>query len=345
MNKFTHIFGLLITMTFLFSSGCSKSQRYIRLEGFAQGGTYSIVYDSQKKSESHNIPSSDSVSRMITKILTDIDFSLSGYNKSSIVSKVNNNEPYILDKYFIELFTLCEQISRETEGYFDISGAPLYDFWGFGFKNPESLEEIINNKETAGKIDSLKAFIGMDKVRIEDGKVIKDDPRIKLNFNAIAQGYTCDVIASLLDSLEVDNYLVEVGMEIICKGNNASGKPWRIGIDTPRDGSQIAGESIEKIVPIENASIVTSGNYRKFYIIDGKKYAHSINPHTGYPVNHDLLSATVISYGEDFAGSYADAYATYCMVAGKEKAAEFISKRSDLKGYLITSSGSINLLE
>lgn len=345
MNRFTRFFKIFTILSVIILTGCNESANYVRLEGFAQGGTYSIIYDNREQADHQRIPQSYSVSALISKILTDIDFSLSGYNKSSIVTKVNNNEPCTLDKYFIELFTLCEQISKETDGYFDISGAPLYDFWGFGFKNPEALEKIINDSRTPARIDSLKSFIGMDKVRIENGTLVKDDPRIKLNFNAIAQGYTCDVIASLLDSLNVQNYLVEVGMEIICKGVNASGKPWRIGIDTPRDGSQIAGESIEKIVPIVNASIVTSGNYRKFYIVDGKKYAHSINPHTGYPVDHNLLSATVISSARKYAGAYADAYATFCMVAGKEKAAEFISKRSDLKGYLITSSESINLLE
>lgn len=333
---------ILLTM-----SGCTRSQRYIRIEGYAQGGTYTIVYDPKSTLEEvgSNTHHSDSVTKLISKTLVNIDFSLSGYNKNSIVSKVNNNEPCTLDKYFIELFTLSKEISAQTEGYFDISGGPLYDFWGFGFKDPQAMSKIINDPGTPDIIDSLKTIVGMDKIRIENGALIKDDPRITLNFNAIAQGYTCDVLASLLDSLNIQNYLVEVGMEIVCKGVNASGTDWRIGIDTPKDGSMVAGESIEKIVPIKNGGIVTSGNYRKYHIVNGRKYAHSIDPHTGYPVQHDLLSATVISHSDTLPGAHADAYATYCMVVGKEKATEFISKHSNLKGYLITSSESINLLE
>lgn len=333
------ILSIITAITSLGS--CTHKKDYIRLEGFAQGGTYHIIYDNELPGGERIPTSSEEVSQMVSKALTDIDFSLSGYNKSSIVSKVNNNEPHQADKYFTELFHLCEEITKETEGYFDISGAPLYDFWGFGFKNSNKMDTLLNEHSTKRIIDSLKSFIGMDKVRLVDGKVIKDDPRIKLNFNAIAQGYTCDVLARILDSLHVENYLIEVGMEIVCKGVNPSGNSWQIGIDTPKDGSQIAGESIENIVPINNESIVTSGNYRKFYILNGKKYAHSINPHTGYPVEHDLLSATIITSD----GAHADAYATYCMVVGKEKATQFISERSDLKGYLITSSESINLLE
>ena len=167
---------------------------------------------------------------------------------------------------------------------------------------------------------------------------------MQLNFNAIAQGYTCDVVADLLDSLEVRNYLVEVGMEIVCKGVNASGREWSIGIDAPVDGSQTAGENIQKIVYLTDCGITTSGNYRKFYIINGKKYAHSINPVTGYPVQQDLLSATVICNDTVRGGALSDAYATYCMVLGKEKAAEFISSRPDLRGYLIYDGGVIDLL-
>lgn len=334
--------SLLIPLTaalLMAATSCSPRSDYRRIEGFAQGGTFHIIYSTPPSGIDE-----DSVVSMVAECLRDIDFSISGYNKGSLLSRFNRGEDVVPDKYFKELFVVSRKLWNETGGLFDVSGGPLFDFWGFGFKNPSGLDSLRDDAATAHVVDSLLEFVGMDLIELgQDGRLKKKDPRVQLNFNAIAQGYSCDMVARILDSLGVRNYLVEVGMEITCKGLNPSGKNWRIGIDAPIDGSQTAGQNVQKYLDLTDCGITTSGNYRKFHIIDGKKYAHSINPVTGYPVRHDLLSATVISSDPAFGGTYSDAYATYCMVLGKEKAAEFIASRPDLRGYLIYDGGIIEM--
>ena len=335
-------FVLIFTAAACLIFSCSTRNEYRRIEGYAQGGTFHVIYSAP---EGQPAPADeDSIITLVSRRLQDIDFSISGYNRGSLLSRWNRGEECVPDRYFLELYEMSRKLWEETDGLFDVSGGPLFDFWGFGFKSVETMDSIRNDARTARIVDSLKTFVGMNLICLENGRLIKKDPRVQLNFNAIAQGYTCDVVADLLDSLEVRNYLVEVGMEIVCKGVNASGREWSIGIDAPVDGSQTAGENIQKIVYLTDCGITTSGNYRKFYIINGKKYAHSINPVTGYPVQQDLLSATVICNDTARGGALSDAYATYCMVAGKEKAAELIASRQDLRGYLICDGGVIDLL-
>ena len=341
MPPIKRILYLLITAVAISAAvSCSERIPYHRIEGFAQGGTFHIIYSAPESGSDE-----DTVMTMVSKCLHDIDFSISGYNKGSLLSRFNRGENIVPDRYMLELYSMSRKLWEETGGLFDVSGGPLFDFWGFGFKNPKSMDSLRNDTRTARIVDSLLEFTGMDLLNLENGRIIRKDTRVQLNFNAIAQGYTCDMIADLLDSIGVQNYLVEVGMEIVCKGLNASGKPWRIGIDAPVDGSQVAGENVQKLLDLTDCGITTSGNYRKFFIMDGKKYSHSINPVTGYPVQHDLLSATVISIDTARSGAISDAYATYCMVIGKEAAAEFINSRSDLRGYLIYDGGVIDLLK
>ena len=348
-NKFTKIMPsmrhclLLIAATAVLSSAlssCSSSPEYRRIEGFAQGGTFHIIYSAPAAGVDE-----DTVISLVSRRLHDIDFSISGYNKSSLLSRFNRGENIVPDRYFLELFDMSRKLWEETGGLFDVSGGPLFDFWGFGFKDPSGLDSLRDDARTARIVDSLLEFTGMDLLTLEEGRIIRKDPRVQLNFNAIAQGYTCDVVADLLDSLGAQDYLVEVGMEIVCKGLNASGKPWRIGIDAPVDGSQTAGENVQKFLDLTDCGITTSGNYRKYFIVDGKKYSHSINPVTGYPVQHDLLSATVISTDTARGGALSDAYATYCMVLGKDAAARFIGSRGDLRGYLIYDGGVFDMLK
>ena len=334
---------LLIAATAVLSSAlssCSSRPEYRRIEGFAQGGTFHIIYSAPAAGVDE-----DTVISLVSRRLHDIDFSISGYNKSSLLSRFNRGENIVPDRYFLELFDMSRKLWEETGGLFDVSGGPLFDFWGFGFKDPSGLDSLRDDARTARIVDSLLEFTGMDLLTLEEGRIIRKDPRVQLNFNAIAQGYTCDVVADLLDSLGAQDYLVEVGMEIVCKGLNASGKPWRIGIDAPVDGSQTAGENVQKFLDLTDCGITTSGNYRKYFIVDGKKYSHSINPVTGYPVQHDLLSATVISTDTARGGALSDAYATYCMVLGKDAAARFIGSRGDLRGYLIYDGGVFDMLK
>lgn len=302
----------------MISGGCTKEMEYKTIDGFAQGTTFHIAY-------SPDIP--DSLESFVNEILNRIDTSLSVYNDSSIISKLNRGESVEMDSLFINVFNRSKEIYEISNGAFDISGAPLFDAWGFGFKNRIHV--------TQRDIDSILTFVGMDKVKIENGVLVKRDKRLSLNANAIAQGYSSDVIAGEFDKLGIKNYLIEVGGEIYCKGVNSKGKNWTIGIDKPIDGNMIKGENLQDILSLTGKGLATSGNYRKFYEEGGEKYSHTIDPKTGYPVKHSLLSATVIA--DD--AMTADALATFFMVVGLDKTKEFLGKNTGIDAYLVYADG------
>ena len=308
----------------LLLAGCSRDN-YVRIEGYAQGGTYHVIC---------NLPkgvSFQQASELIDSTLNNIDNSLSGYNKGSLLSRVNAGEDLPLDTLFIECFNISKEIWRMSGGAFDPSAAPLFDLWGFGFeeRKPVSREAI----------DSILQFVGMDKMSLErrdDGiHLCRKDSRAKLNFNAIAQGYSCDAVAAELRNIGCGDYLVEVGREIVCKGESSRGGKWKIGIDKPFDGNFDEGADLQDILEVTDCGVVTSGNYRKFYVEDGQKYAHTIDPRTGSPVRHNLLSATVITEN----ATYADAFATWAMVEGVAGARKFLDTIPDTGAYLIYSEG------
>ncbi|MDD3033707.1 MAG: FAD:protein FMN transferase [Bacteroidales bacterium] len=310
---------IVVLLSFLLLiSGCGNKLEYKTIDGFTQGTTYHIVY---------SINSPDSLNAVVDKVLAGIDNSLSVYNDSSIISRINRGEDISPDSLFVVVFNRSAEIYNISKGAFDISGAPMFDVWGFGFKNKE--------KVTQGDIDSIKQFVGMDKVKIENGKVVKADPRLSLNANAIAQGYTSDVIAREFDKLGIMNYMIEVGGEIFCKGVNPKGIEWSVGIDKPIEGNVIPGEELQEILSLSEKGLATSGNYRKFYEENGKKYAHTIDPRTGYPVTHSLLSATVIAVD----AMTADALATYFMVVGLDEAKAYLAANTDVDAYLVYSEG------
>lgn len=302
--------GLSILMA---TASCNRPNHYRTIDGFTQGTTYHIVYSY----------TGDSLDAVVDSILLNVDNSLSVYNDSSIITAVNNNMDVLPDTLFINVFNRSVEIWKESEGAFDISAAPMFEVWGFGKGEKRDV--------TSTLIDSIKAFVGMDKVSLENGRIIKADSRVSLNVNAIAQGYTADVIAYEFDRLGIDNYLIEVGGEIFCKGVNHSGKKWSVGIDKPVEGNMIQGADLQTVLLLSGRGLATSGNYRKFIEEDGLKYSHTINPATGKPVKHNLLSATVIA-GDAMS---ADAYATWFMVVGLERAIEIIESRSDIDALLI----------
>ncbi len=317
-------FYIILLFLIIGATGCSnRTTNYKSIDGFAQGGTFHLVYEENTPAAALNLPDS------LQKWFGLIDKSLSGYDTTSLVSRINRGENPPLDSLFIECFQLSKEVYHKTQGAFDISAAPLFDIWGFGFKSGE--------KPSPAKIDSLLQFVGMKKLSIvfdstaNASYLHKADARMKVNFNAIAQGYTCDYICRELDKYGISNYLLEVGGEILCKGKNAKGNDWNVGIDKPVDGNIIPGQSVEAIVQISDKALVTSGNYRKFYIMDGEKYSHTIDPRTGYPVKHNLLSATVVAP----TAAMADAYATYLMVIGLEQAKEFICASEDMDALLV----------
>lgn len=302
---------------------CSRTPSYVRINGLAQGSTYQITYAETGRNGSRTPYSPEEVTARVEAGFDRIDRSLSGYNKGSVLSRLNRNETDRTDTLFRELFRISCRLWEETEHRFDPSGAPLYDLWGFGFENRDRRER--------NAVDSILQYVGMDRFRLEGDRLYKERPECRLNFNAIAQGFTCDYIARILDSLAISDYLIEAGGEVYARGLNPAGKAWRIGIDRPEDGNLESGAHIQEILEISGKGLVTSGNYRKFYLEDGKKYAHTIDPVSGYPVRHNLLSATVLAEN----ATLADAYATYCMVIGFDAAAEFLESRPDLEGCLI----------
>ena len=188
-------FILIFTAAASLIFSCSTHTEYRRIEGYAQGGTFHIIYSAPE-----GLPApadEDSITTLVSRRLQDIDFSISGYNRGSLLSRWNRGEDCVPDRYFLELYEMSRKLWEETDGLFDVSGGPLFDFWGFGFKSVETMDSIRNDARTARIVDSLKTFVGMDLICLENGRLIKKDPRVQLNFNAIAQGYTCDVVAEL----------------------------------------------------------------------------------------------------------------------------------------------------
>lgn len=332
LNKYLYQFKncmtnkLLSTILFLylFLSGCrEKKSVFENFNGFAQGSTYSIVYENKT-----NIDPAELRTR-VEKLLDNFDLSLSTYKDSSIISRINRNEDVLPDSFFVEAFRKSAYISEMTNGAFDITVGPLVKSWGFG---PDAHKSF-----TESRRDSLLKLVGMDKVALVNGRLIKSDPRILLDFNAIAQGYSVDVVCRLLDELGIKNFLVEIGGEVRAKGKKA-GNLWRIGIDKPKDNNLTPGETLQAIIRISDKSLSTSGNYRKFYIEDGVKYSHEINPKTGYPARNTLLSASVLA--DDCA--MADGLATAFMVMGKDGTIEFLAAHPEFEAFLVYSDSSGN---
>lgn len=294
------------------------TESYIKDSGMVFGTTYSITY------QYHENLKSD-----IEDVMKQVDNSLSPFNKSSVITAINNNTSTKADKYLIEVFTLAQTVNKETDGAFDITVAPLVNAWGFGFRS--------GTRPTEAQTDSLLAIVGQEKVTLKDGEIIKSDPRIMLDCSAIAKGFGVDKVAEFLAGKGIKNYLVEIGGEISARGMNSRGTEWNIGITKPVDDSLSINQENQAVLQITDKAMATSGNYRNFYYEGGKKYAHTINPHTGKPAQSDILSATVIAES----CAVADAYATAFMVLGSDKVKEILKKHPELQAYLILSDNSV----
>ena len=333
-------FIIISTIIFCLVS-CAPKDRYVTLTGYAQGGTYAVKFNLKGVAEKPEI-----IRDSVDALLRQIDFSLSGYNKSSILSRFNSGEVVIPDSLFLDIYEQAYGIYGLTGGYVDVASAPLFDIWGFGFKsgelpNDDAVAQAVATSGMKRLVPSLIPVLQPDGTLYAEDVIsdeIFDRTLPKLNYNAIAQGYSCDVVARYLYSLGVKYMMVDIG-EIFCDGLNPAGKPWTLGIDRPVDGNNDLGADIQGIfrAPCGPHGIVTSGNYRKFYVRDGRKYAHTIDPLTGYPVNHSLLSATIVAPD----AMSADAFATYCMVVGLEKSQEFIEANPELEGCLIYDDNGV----
>lgn len=329
------ICGLFLSLFIALLGSCGPQRDdYVSIQGYAQGGVYSVTLNLKGAS----VPLEE-IRDSIDAILAEIDVTLSGYNRNSMLSQFNAGREITPNVLFIDAYEIGRQIYEQTDGVVDVAAAGLYGLWGFGFSSGEmpTDDEVKLVKENTGFarcIGSLKGHAGP--LTSKDILLVHEGACPELNYNAIAQGYSCDLVARYLYSIGVRDMLVNIG-EIYCDGKNPSGKAWTVGIDKPVDGNNELGAQLQGIfkVPAGPHGVVTSGNYRKFYMKDGKKYAHTIDPRTGYPVDHSLLSATVIAPD----AMLADAYATYCMVIGLEASKEFFAGRTDMEACLIYDDG------
>lgn len=333
---------LLIALFMLAALSCQKGGGYVMLSGYAQGGTYAVKYNASGVRQRP-----EKMQEAVDTLLREIDFTLSGYNKGSLLSRLNAGETIIPNKMLCEIYDISYRFFVESEGAMDVASGPLFDAWGFGFK-----EGSLPSKET---VAAVMASCGMQRLkpRMEDairpdGTLCATDLLINpegaapvLNFNAIAQGYSCDVIAEFLHGYGVHDMLVDIG-EIFCEGRNPAGKSWNVGVDSPKDGNNTPGADMEGVWHSDAGGpqgIVTSGNYRKFYVVDGIKYSHTIDPRIGEPVHHSLLSATVVAPD----ATTADAVATWCMVVGVSEAQSLLA-RLGLQGCLIYDDNGANAI-
>ena len=305
-----YLFLLFLSLVFFQGCTCNKNRsKIVQLSGEAQGTTYHIVLLTDIKSDFK--PAVDS-------ILKVIDQSLSTYLPTSVISRINNNDSTVIpDDHFINVFNKSKEVSESTAGVFDITVAPIINAWGFGFSKKEQVDSVL--------IENLLQYIGYKKVSIQNNKLVKENPGIMLDFNAIAQGYAVDVIAAYLNSKGVINYFVELGGEVIAKGDKGNHEYWKIGIDKPIE-EPVEQREMQAVIKLFNKALATSGNYRKFYVENGQKFSHIIDPKTGYPAKNNLLSASVIA--EDC--MTADAYATAFMVMGLEKSLQFLTENREL---------------
>jgi thiamine biosynthesis lipoprotein len=310
----------VIALTLSLAS-CSPQPEYVELNGLTQGTTYHIVVE---KTPGLDIKA---LRQDIEQLFTQVDNSLSIYNDSSLISDINANRSDRTDTLFREVFRVAAEVSSESGGLFDITVGPLVKAWGFG---PDAMKRF-----DPSMLDSLLALVGMSKIRLEGDRIIKADPGMFIDMNAIAQGYTVDLAVDLIVSRGIKECLVEVGGEVRTAGDK-NGMGWKVGIDAPSDGNFTPGADIQATIRLDDRALATSGNYRKFYMENGLKYSHTIDPRTGYPVRHTLLSATIIAP----TGALADAWATACMAGGKERAIAFIEKHDFLEGYLVYSDES-----
>ncbi|WP_297091274.1 FAD:protein FMN transferase [uncultured Draconibacterium sp.] len=299
-------------------SGCNSSkQKYVANNGMIYGTYYSVKYESANGSDLG--PEIDRELKRLSRIF-------SHYDKEATITKINNNTDIIPEPEFIACFQRAMEISELTNGAFDITAAPLISAWGFG---PEDKQKM-----TAAKVDSLKQFCGYNKVKISSNKIVKDVPEIMLNMSAIAKGYTCDLIGDLLNKKGCVNYMVDIGGEVVASGVNSKGKTWTIGIRKPIENP--FKNELNAALRLENKAMATSGNYLNFYEENGKKYAHTIDPKSGYPVQHSLLSASVVA--NDCMS--ADAFATAFMVLGKDLGIEIARQVPGLEIYFIYADES-----
>ena len=307
------IIPLILSGVLAWFSACNQQPEKTVIQGEAQGSYFAVTYyDEQGRN----------FQREIDSIFHAVDVSVNLWVDTSVISKVNRNEEVTLDNIFIDNFNIAQEAALLSNGYFDPTISPIVAAWGFSYKHGDSI--------TPRLIDSLKQMVDYRNIHIEDGKIVKAHPAMTLDFNAIAQGYTSDLIAAFLDSRGIKNYLVDTGGEIMARGCKPNGDPWIVGIEKPADNWD-SEQVVQTRIALRDKGLVTSGSTRKYVERNGKRYSHCIDPKTGYPVEHNVLSATVLAENS----VWADALASICMVMGMEKSLPLIGSLDGVEAYYI----------
>lgn len=316
-NKYIKYFVVLLFALSVLPISAQRlsSPKPFIIEGFTQGTYYRVTYYAND-----SVVKKHEVERFLDNFLQTASL----WEPSSIVSQINNNKDVELNDDFIKIFNLAQKVSMMSDGAFDITAGNLINLWGFGNKQDE--------QPSQQAIDSLRKFVGYQNIELRNGKIYKKYPEISLNLNAIAKGYSVDLLSNLLQGRGLTSYLVDIGGEIRANGKKPDGRLWAIGIEEPTEDKD-AERDVQNIMVFTNKSVATSGTYRRYYLKDGIRYSHTIDPKTGYPVAHTLLSVTVIA---DDCGT-ADAVATAFMVFGKEKSFEFLKVHPEFEAYFIYS--------
>lgn len=306
------IFMVIAALLLLLLPDSPKAQ-YYHNQGNIFGTYYNIRY--QATEDLHDA---------IQQRLQDFDHSLSMFNPNSVITHINRNDSITTDPLFEAMYAEAHAISLLSNGAFDITVRPLVNAWGFGN----------NSQHTASpNVDSIMAFVGYDKIRLIDHHLVKTDERITLDASAIAKGYACDVVANLLRENGCENLLVDIGGEVVLQGINQQGNAWRVGITRPTIDATGAEQELQEVIESSQLCMATSGNYLQYYFVNGERRSHTIDPRTGSPVQHSLLSATVTASS----CMRADALATACMVLGKKEALDMIERTPDAACYLIVA--------
>ena len=294
--------------------------QYKMSSGIVWTTQYHITYESDKKLD-------DS----IQAVFSAIDNSLSMFNKSSLITRINNGEPLKVDSMLSCLYRASVMVNEETQGAFDPTVSPLMKMWGFVNKT--------GTLPDSAQIDSIIDFVGIKKTALNGGYIEKKDSRTSFDFSAIAKGYACDEVGRMLERNGVKNYLVEIGGEIAVKGVNPSGAKWRISVDKPIETNDSVAHENVLIIEMSEGGVATSGNYRNYNDIEGRRVVHTMNPQTGYPEESNLLSVTIVAEN----CMLADAYATGCMVMGLEKSVKFLESNKKIGALLIYATETDSL--
>lgn len=299
------------------ATGCGTAPEYTVVEGAMLGTTLRVVADVRGVS-------AQELYQAVMQLDAEAKASMSIYDPSSLLSRLNCNQTDSVDGHITYVLALADSISGISSGRYDVTVMPLVEAWGFAAKE----------RSADPNVDSLLQFVGHEKVRIENGRLVKDDERVQLDFNSIAKGYTVDLLAQLVEGFGAENYIVDIGGEVRCRGVNREGDPWRIGIETPFDGNMSNGEYLQKRLSMSDGGLATSGNYRRFYVdAEGNKVAHTIDPRTGRSALSRLLSVTVWAPS----CAEADALGTMFLAMGADDAMAAAKAMPGVKVYFILS--------